>query len=262
MNSENQMIKTCQLIKDFRIKAGFTQQSLAEALHVTDKAVSKWERGICLPDTMLLPKLALILDIDLGMLISMSINVNDWVGFIDIKDCDFSQLIYDKPILNYLLSHYLLLGINNIYINTDENNIKLLKDKYFSKLGFKFSFNKPKNKNVMLLNKPWFLFGSDLTEQYQGAILSNRLIKLIPENQSTIFYFVPSEYNYMLDNVKTLEKKATKKTLGRGMIAFDMSNYDNLPDISSFVRIYQKNTGLDIANLEEIYYNLTHLNHK
>lgn len=35
-----------------------TQKELAERLHVTNSAVSKWERGLCLPDVALLPKLA------------------------------------------------------------------------------------------------------------------------------------------------------------------------------------------------------------
>lgn len=254
MKNDNQIIKTGQIIQEMRIKAGLTQQSLAEALHVTDKAVSKWERGICLPDTMMLPKLALILDIDLDVLISMSMNVNEWVGMIDIKDTDFSQLVYDKPLIYYVLSHFLLLGLNNIYVITNDNNKSFLKSDVFSKLGFNFSFTKPKNKNVMLINRPWFLFGSDLTQQYQGAILSNRLIKLVPDNQETIFYFVPTEYIQMLDGIKELEKKATKKTLGRGVIAFDMTNNDNIIDAASFVRTYQKNTNLAIASLEEISY--------
>lgn len=33
-----------------RHEKGLTQKSLAEKLYVSDKAVSKWERGICLPD--------------------------------------------------------------------------------------------------------------------------------------------------------------------------------------------------------------------
>ena len=42
-----------------------TQKDLAEKLNITDKAVSKWERGIACPDTAVIPKLAQILGISL-----------------------------------------------------------------------------------------------------------------------------------------------------------------------------------------------------
>lgn len=41
-----------------RREAGLTQRELAERLHVTDKAVSKWERGLSYPDVTLLEPLA------------------------------------------------------------------------------------------------------------------------------------------------------------------------------------------------------------
>ena len=47
-------------------KQGFTQAELAEQLHVTDKAVSRWERGIGLPDINTLEPLANALQNDLG----------------------------------------------------------------------------------------------------------------------------------------------------------------------------------------------------
>lgn len=40
-----------------------TQKDLAEQLHITDKAVSKWERGISFPDISLLEPLAQVLDV-------------------------------------------------------------------------------------------------------------------------------------------------------------------------------------------------------
>ena len=41
----------------------------------------------------------------------------------------------------------------------------------------------------MILNHPWFLFGSDLTQHFQGSMLAGKNIKLVPENQSAVFYF-------------------------------------------------------------------------
>ena len=45
-------------IAESRKGAGLTQRELAERLHVTDKAVSKWERGLSYPDVTLLEPLA------------------------------------------------------------------------------------------------------------------------------------------------------------------------------------------------------------
>ncbi len=42
--------KIGQFIAERRRERGLTQAQLAEALGVTDKSVSKWERGVCLPD--------------------------------------------------------------------------------------------------------------------------------------------------------------------------------------------------------------------
>ena len=50
--------KTGALIKARRKELELTQKDLAERLHITDRAVSKWERGLCAPDIALLEPLA------------------------------------------------------------------------------------------------------------------------------------------------------------------------------------------------------------
>ena len=45
-------------IAENRKRQGLTQRELAQKLHVTDKAVSKWERGLSYPDVTLLQPLA------------------------------------------------------------------------------------------------------------------------------------------------------------------------------------------------------------
>ena len=54
MNAE----KTGALIAEVRREQNMTQKELAELLHVTDRAVSKWERGLSFPDVSLLEPLA------------------------------------------------------------------------------------------------------------------------------------------------------------------------------------------------------------
>ncbi len=51
-----------------RKELGMTQLELAEKMGVTDKAVSKWERGLAYPDVSSLPKLAEILGLSVDEL--------------------------------------------------------------------------------------------------------------------------------------------------------------------------------------------------
>ena len=46
-----------------RKAAGMTQRELAEQLHVSDKAVSRWERDECAPDLALIPVIAEIFSV-------------------------------------------------------------------------------------------------------------------------------------------------------------------------------------------------------
>ncbi|MDD5810207.1 MAG: helix-turn-helix domain-containing protein [Clostridiales bacterium] len=61
--------KTGKLIRRLRQEKGYTQAGLADRLHVSDKAVSKWERGLGCPDISLLPQLSALLGAELESLI-------------------------------------------------------------------------------------------------------------------------------------------------------------------------------------------------
>ena len=56
--------KTGELIRALRIRQGLTQLQLADIIGVSDKAVSKWERGNGAPDIATLPALAAALGSD------------------------------------------------------------------------------------------------------------------------------------------------------------------------------------------------------
>ena len=57
--------KTGLLIAKKRQQLSMTQKELAKRLYITDKAISKWERGLSFPDITLLIPLTEILNISL-----------------------------------------------------------------------------------------------------------------------------------------------------------------------------------------------------
>ena len=50
--------KTGSLLRRLRLERGLTQRQVAERLHLSDRTVSKWERGQGCPDVGLLPALS------------------------------------------------------------------------------------------------------------------------------------------------------------------------------------------------------------
>ena len=63
-------IKIGKFIQGKRKEKGLTQSDLAEKLNITDRAISKWENGICLPDAGTMPLLCEILGISINDLFS------------------------------------------------------------------------------------------------------------------------------------------------------------------------------------------------
>ena len=63
-------LKIGKFIAECRKKANLTQMQLAEKLGITDKAVSKWERGVAMPDTSIMLELCNILGISVNELLS------------------------------------------------------------------------------------------------------------------------------------------------------------------------------------------------
>ena len=58
-----EIVKMGQFISELRKQQQLTQKELAEKLHISDKAVSKWERGLSCPDISLLSALSDILGV-------------------------------------------------------------------------------------------------------------------------------------------------------------------------------------------------------
>lgn len=71
MNEMNEQKFIKDVIYENRKKKQMTQEQLADLLNVSNKTISKWERGIGYPDMTLIPTLAKVLDINISDLFNV-----------------------------------------------------------------------------------------------------------------------------------------------------------------------------------------------
>lgn len=174
-----------------RKRCGYTQKDLADRIGISDKAVSKWERGLGLPDVAYLRKLSILLDTDTDSLLAGDLVHHDsgWYGVLILSENEYNigadTLIYDKPLVNYLLCYFLLVGIKNILIicskkdekyllsslgNGDALGIKLLisSDNFIDNVE-RLKWN---SGNIMLVYGRCLLYGVDQTKFFQRAMVN------------------------------------------------------------------------------------------
>ncbi len=75
------LIKIGKYIAGKRKALGLTQRQLADKLNMSDKSVSKWERGVCLPDVAIYADLCRVL----------GISINEFLAGEDIPQADIAQ---------------------------------------------------------------------------------------------------------------------------------------------------------------------------
>lgn len=107
-----------------RKELGLTQADLAEKLHVTDKAISRWERGIGLPDINTIEPLAVALNVSVvevmkSELLTEAITeqdtstvIKDVIDLLEKKRAERRKICFFCGVIALLLS--LILLIDNI----------------------------------------------------------------------------------------------------------------------------------------------------
>lgn len=123
-------IKIGNFIAQKRKEAELTQTVLAEKLGITDRAVSKWERGICLPDAAIMLELCGILKITVNELLTGEMineketqQKNDQIikDLLEQKQQADKQLLTLEIVVGIIGVLVLFLGtILAAYINTSE----------------------------------------------------------------------------------------------------------------------------------------------
>ncbi|WP_455718191.1 helix-turn-helix domain-containing protein [Anaerosporobacter sp.] len=73
-------IKVGKLILNLRKEKGYTQKQLADAMNISDKTISKWERGLGCPDVSLLHVLSDILGVNIEQILLGELEPNEVNG--------------------------------------------------------------------------------------------------------------------------------------------------------------------------------------
>lgn len=275
------LIKTGKTIARLRKNAGFTQASLSERLGVSDKAVSKWERGIACPDVSLWNRLSFLLDTDIESLIYGHEGKSEWRGVLILDNSLPADItIFNKPLIHYLLSQFFLAGISYITIIGDCDPISLpgVQITIVDKLTH---LNQGFTCSTFFIYGNSFLYGPNLTKHFKRAmsrtdgitvissmrrkgqypieVNADRKAKLTKDVALNQYYaeplvFVPAscksaQYSSFDD---VLKSRMNAETIGRGMMFFNVHTYEEVFRFSEYVKLAEELTGERIGCIEEI----------
>ena len=184
--------KLGKTIAYLRKRAGYTQKELAERIGISDKAVSKWERGQGLPEIGYLRKLSILLDTDSDSLLAGDVahHRSGWKGIIVLEENPYGigagTVIYDKPLIYFLLSYFLLVGIKEICLVCTPSDSEYINRSLGTGAdygitittitgGMKYaaemiSASKEDRGSIMLLYGRTILYGVDQTRFFQKAM--------------------------------------------------------------------------------------------
>ena len=204
-------------IKNRRIKANLTQRELANMLGVTDKAVSKWERGNGCPDVSILESLSNVLDVSILEILNGKRMEN-----ISLFDADMGikvSLIEDrnkyKKIACLIISIFIICMVFMVFVLNITHifylNKKITYDftdyhKEINELLNEFSSKNDSLNKECISDEDFNEIKKDLNEIYNGYknLKINSYDGVVSLNKKDLYELDSEKYN-MLDMVHILE---------------------------------------------------------
>ena len=98
-------------LRKLRTKKGLTQIQLARAMFVNKATISKWESGSRMPDAAMITRLARVLEVDVGMLLSTTAESYESLDIIMVDD-NKVILSYYLQILEEVVPNAIIAGFN------------------------------------------------------------------------------------------------------------------------------------------------------
>jgi len=245
MNNE----KIGNFIKILRKEKNLTQKQLADQLNITDRAISRWERGVGCPDISLLEDLAKILDITVLELLKgerleekTNLTNNDLIESIHFGKENIITIL--KLITNYLTIFIItLLSLYILITNYKSIHLLHLNNNYTNYLDERQNeITTPPTRSLETLEKE-LVTKIELISNNQGIYQEKdyititthiNLLKDQLSSQKNHEYLQKKEYNYQeltnfyLDHQNILTPLVDNKDLYSIIISYQPSLSDNL----------------------------------
>lgn len=250
-------LKVGRSIAFLRKRYRMTQRALADCLHISDKAVSKWERGLAIPDVSLLGKLSVLLDTDIESILEGNIASFDvrWDGVLEMnypQGISASTLLYDKPAVYLQLSYFMLAGITDISILGKDSDVEWVKAQLADggSLGISLRYGEEDAgehiAGTMRVHGLSFLYGKDLTKSFRRILYGAPQSYALENYQGTAL-------GIQFDRTQVIHKRDALK-LERGVVAFPIQSHQELHTASSLIHLIQQAMNENICALPEIAY--------
>ena len=172
-----------------RKELNMTQKELADKLNVTDKAVSKWERGLGCPDISILEVLSNILGVSILELLKGRNIEGEVIPVLEADDYLKNTINYSKKSLNKKITDLLtiiIIGITSFIVIININHIIYLNKEYEYNFSnneiledinkIENNINKIKNTNSIFNNTDYKNLNK-LLDSYYNKIINNSILK-------------------------------------------------------------------------------------
>ena len=150
MNYEN----IGKFIQQKRKEKGLTQKQLAQKLNITDKAVSKWERGLGCPDVSILEILSKELDVSILEILKGRIIENEIIKVTEANDYIQETIKYTKnnikETINKIIT-FIIISISLLLLLLNIENIIRMNKKY--KYNFDTESHQKLKTNVKIIEQ-------------------------------------------------------------------------------------------------------------
>lgn len=217
-----------------RKEANLTQMELANKLYVTDKAVSKWERGLSLPDVTLLKKLASELNVTVADILDGNENnskrkideeeVNEIIDKINKANKKKRNKILFIVAILLLVIVYIL--FRNMYLGYNEKKV------YYRSSNKTLHIGVPKTSFMMKKNDRSYSFKNLRNPNIVENEIKKYLKTLKYSSCNNTIYYYNKKDNYSIINY------SVKNHVLYNTISYEVVNYDycNVKKIDEYTK--------------------------